>query len=479
MPWRSGRFFEHTHGNRRRAAPRRTILSLTRLEDRCLLSATLWTQRGGDAGHTSYVDVRPNPAAITAAWNQPLNYTSSGTGSWAERAVAIDETHVYRTDLEGYAPNGTYHVMAYDLQTGAQVWNRSIIGNAFEGVGEPSVANGLVYVNRAGHSGISGGTANDLPRLYGLSAQTGATVVQTTYAAQWRSNERPAIADDQLVAWDGYYGGFSAWTASTLVRQWNNRASIYDPPRAAFDGLYVYAYGNNVYLRTTGTQQPSITGPAGLSWIENPLVSGSGRLFYDARDSQYYPTTFGIAAYDGGTHTPLWKVTTPTAPAGKAVGNGVVAVTAGPQLILLNEADGSPIRTWQAPAALTSEIVLTRTHAFVESSASGVARVYAVNLATGQVEWTFQNTLQGEMNRPYMEMAFGGGRLLLSHDAFVRAFAVPEVPEGHPPPRGGRQQDDGRGHRRHDRRSRQRHRPRRRRPHRDRGRHAGPRLGRA
>src|SRR5437667_12212632 len=82
----------------RGAAPRRIRPCLTQLEDRCLLSATLWTQRGGDAGHTGYVDVAVNPAAIADAWNQPLNYTSSGF--WAQnanRAVAIDDTHVYRT----------------------------------------------------------------------------------------------------------------------------------------------------------------------------------------------------------------------------------------------------------------------------------------------------------------------------------------------------------------------------------------------
>src|SRR6266496_168291 len=82
-----------------RGAPRRrTVLHLTPLEDRCLLSATLWSQRGGDAGHSGYVDVTINPAAIAPAWNQPISYTSSGY--WDQngnRGVAIDGTRVYRT----------------------------------------------------------------------------------------------------------------------------------------------------------------------------------------------------------------------------------------------------------------------------------------------------------------------------------------------------------------------------------------------
>jgi hypothetical protein len=406
------------------AAPH-TAPRLTRLEDRCLLSGgTLWTQRGGDAGHTSYADVSVNPAAITDAWDQPLTYVGTGTGSWAERGVAIDATHVYRTDLDGYAPGGTYHILAYDLQTGSLLWNRSLVSDAFEGVGAPSVAGGVVYVNRAGHSGLSGGTDTDVPRIYGLSADTGATVLQANYAAQWASHERPTIAGNQLIAWDGYYGGFSAWTPSTLARQWNDPGSIYDPPMAALDGTYVYAYGNQVYLRTTGARQADITHPLGLT-PSDPMVSGSGRLLYDVSGTVGGTQTYGVAAYDGTTHNILWTTYTPSAVAGKAAGNGIVAITAGHQLTLLDEATGSQLLTWTAPDALTSDIVLTRTHVFVETSSSSAARVYAVSLTTGLPEWSFQNTQLGNVGSPYMQMAFGGGHLLLSHDAFVRAFTVP------------------------------------------------------
>lgn len=406
----------------------RRPLRLTVLEDRSLPSGTVWTERGGDGGHTGYVDVAVNAAAITDAWNQPVNYTSSGY--WAQnenRAVAIDGSRVYRTELEGYWATGNYHVMAYDLQTGALLWNQTIVGNG--PVSAPSVANGLVYINRSGHSGISGGTSADLPYLYALSGQTGSTVLKTSYAAQWASDERPAISGNQLVAWDGYYGGFSAWTASTLTKQWSNPGSIYDAPMAAFDSQYVYAYGNQVYSRANGARQADITHPLGLT-LSSPMVSSSGTLLYNVSGTVNGVQKYGIAAYDGVTHALLWTTYTSPAVAGKAVGNGVVAVTSGQQLMLLDEATGAPIRTWQAPANLTSGIVLTRTHAFVETTAFGASTVYAVNLATGQAEWSFQNTLQDETNSTYMDMAFGGGRLLLSHDGFVRAF---DMSGGSPP----------------------------------------------
>src|SRR5262245_18215674 len=425
------------HTSRRKGPGRRVsrpILRLEALEDRCLLSANLWTQRGGDAGHTAYVDTSLNAAGITAAWNQPIGYLSSGY--WAQngnRGVAIDATRVYRTELEGYWASGNYHIMAYDLQTGAPLWNRIIVGNG--PVSAPSIANGLVYINRSGHSGISGGTPNDLPYLYALNSATGNTSLQTNYAAQWESDERPAIFGNQLIAWDGYYGGFSSWNNTNLVRQWNNAGSIYDPPLAAFDSQYVYAYNSKVYNRTTGAYVHDIAGPTGFPWIADPMVSGSGKVFFEVRNDQYYPNTYCIAAYTGVTHRPTWSRTLRTGAGAKAGGNGIVAGTAGTQLLILNDADGSLLRTWTAQDYLTTDIVLTHTHAFVECTGyyTGRATVYAINLATGQAEWSYQNNIVDENSSATMEIALGGDYLILSHDGFVRAFNVAGGPVNQPP----------------------------------------------
>lgn len=398
---------------------------LDALEDRCVPTATLWTQRGGDAGHSSYVDVSFDPAALTEVWSQPLGYSQSGTGSWSERAVAIDEARVYRTALEGYAPSGTYHVIAYDLQSGSEEWHRTFVGNAFEGVGEPSVAGGIVYVNRAGHSGISGGTNADLPRIYGLDAATGNTVLERTYAAQWGSNERPVIAAGRLVVEDGYYGGISSYQASSLTRQWFvGRGAAYDPPFAALDDQYAYAFNTEVYRLTDGVRLPNIVHPAPYSSVSDPMVSSSGRVLFDVSYSEAGTARYGVAAYDGDTHALLWTANTPEFVRAKAVGNGLVAAAAGQDLFLFSEADGSLVGSWHAPAILSGEIVLTRSHVFVQSYGSSLATVHAVDLDTRQQVWSYQNNVFGGA---IMEMAFGGDRLLLSHHLFVRAFGIESV----------------------------------------------------
>jgi VCBS repeat-containing protein len=414
---------------RPRTATRKPRLSrklfLAPLEDRRVPTGGVWTQRGGDPGHTGYADISVNGSAISDAWNQPINYASSG--DWDQhgnRGVAIDGNHVYRTELEGYWASGNYHVMAFDLATGAPVWNHIIVGNG--PVSAPSAANGYVYVNRSGH------TSSGPPYLAELDPQTGAVVRTVSYGAQWESDERPVVDASQVIDYDGYYGGISAWNAASLTRQWNDAGWQNVPLSAALDSQFVYAYNNVVFNRSTGGIVRTVTGPAGYPWVADPMVSPSGKVFYEVRNDQYYPNQYAFSAYTAGAATPVWTTPLPNAPGGEAVGNGVVAVTANGQLFVLDEATGTILKTWTAPnpfgSYLSPNIVLTRTHAFVEVDGYlyGPSTVYAVNLATGQADWSYTNALEDENGYTRMEMAVGGGKLILSHDGFVHAFNLPD-----------------------------------------------------
>ncbi|WP_165065984.1 Ig-like domain-containing protein [Paludisphaera rhizosphaerae] len=386
-------------------------------------SVALWTQRGGDAGHSGYIDARLDASGITAAWFQPLTYVVNGFAGNQE--IAIDGARVYVTSLDINKYNN-YHIMAFDRPTGALVWDQIIVGNG--PVSAPTVVDGKVYVNRSGHSGISGGTDNDKPWLYVLDAGTGAVLQRQTYSAQWDSDERPVIEGGQIIAPDGYYGGFSAWSTSTMTRQWNNTGPQLEDPLAALDAKYVYAYDDQFYLRSTGAYQGKIAPPTGMGWIGSPVVSDSGRLLFNVRDSENYATKFGISSYDAQTRTPRWTVTLPASPAGKAVGGGVVVVTAGKQVFFFDESTGTQLGVWNAPDNLNSQIVLTRNYAFVEATNSTSSHVYAINLATGKSDWTYENRTRGYRLGTTMEMAIGGGRLVLRNDAFLAAFLLPDAP---------------------------------------------------
>ncbi|HVK10089.1 MAG TPA: Ig-like domain-containing protein [Gemmataceae bacterium] len=402
-------------------------LRLDPLEDRCVPAGGVWAQRGGDPGHTNYVDIRVNAGGISPAWSQSIDFTSETYwDQYGNRAVAVDESHVYRTELDQVPGTAEYHVMAYDLETGTQVWDRVIEEG---GVSAPSVGNGYVYINRAGSSG---GSLENYPYLAALDPQTGATVLSRTYAAQLAFPSRPLLDGDQVINDDGYYSGFGAWDATTFADQWH-RPDLSFAAEGTLSERYLYLYPRLVLSRADGETVRTVAAPARYPTLADPIVSPSGRVFYEAWDAA---NRAALVAYSDGGGSRLWTRPLPDFAIGKAVGNGVVAVVSRDTLLLLKETTGAVLRTWTAPAGayLEPRVVLTRTHAFVEmvGYASAPSTVYAVNLATGQAEWSFTNALTAEFGSTAMEMAIGGGKLILSHDGFVKAFGLPE-PVATPP----------------------------------------------
>ena len=387
-------------------------LKLESLEVRRFLAGDLWTQRGGDAGHDNYVDTSVDISQLNHAWTAPNPYSQN---SWAYD-LAIDTARVYRTERTGTGSGGfgAFRVVARDINTGNEVWSTPISSYAHEGVSEPTYANGIVYVNASGHSGISGGTDAMIPKLYGLNAATGAIVLTQRYQAQWGSGERPVVSNNRLIVEDGYYGGISSYQAATLTRQWFvGRGAAYDPPYAAVDDAFAYAFNNEVYNLTTGAKTIISHPTAGVS-LFRPQVSSSGKIIFNS--------SLGLSAFDGDTHQHLWTSNL-SGVGGVAVGNGLIAVTGGTTLRLLRESDGALLGTWNAPDALTTtEVILTNTHVFVESMRLGVARVHALELNGLTEVWRYEHLLPNVNAR--MGMSLVDGRLALTHEKFTKMFLL-------------------------------------------------------
>jgi hypothetical protein len=357
------------------------------------------------------VNTSLSPANFSPAWTYNIPYTSSGTGSWYEQGVTTDGTRAFVTVLEGYAPAGNYHVTALNMSNGGIAWDTIVVGRAFDGVSSPSYMNGTVYVNRAGHSGISGGTDADLPKLMGLNAVTGAVKFATPYSAQWGENFRPIPTGTQVFAAGGYYGGFYGYNATTGAQLWFNANTGWDPAHGAVavDDQYVYI-GPNLYNRATGTAAGSFAHPTAGGVLYTPVISGD-QVFYSTSVSN----SQRFAAFDRVTHQFQWEYSAPASRA--AVGDAIVAFVSGNTLRVLNRADGSSRFAWNAPATLWDDLVLTRTHAFVTSGFN----VYAVDLTSGQSVWT--GPVGGEL-------ALSDGKLLVSNRSSVTAFNVPEPASG-------------------------------------------------
>ena len=121
----------------------------------------------------------------------------------------------------------------------------------------------------------------------------------------------------------------------------------------------------------------------------------------------------GVAMFDAASRQHQWDFNTSDSVQSMAIGGGKVAAVAGGRLFVLSENTGTDLFDWRPTAALSSELILTRTHAFV----SGGGQTYAVDLSLGQPAWS--EPITGEM-------ALSDGYLLISNRAAVNAFVVPE-----------------------------------------------------
>jgi hypothetical protein len=408
--------FRSLKNSRRRRQNSRIAIQSQTCEVRLVLSASLWTQAGADAGHSAYVDLSPVPGQITTAWNVTTLPSVPG--------VAVDQDHVFRTViLTSGGLSQRYEIQAHRILDGSLTWKTELIGYSIQAPSVASVFNGKVFVNVPGHS--QSGVGRE-PKLYELDAATGAIVAVQTYGAQFGSNDRPVIQNNLVIAEAGYYGGVTGYRASTLEPLWNNGGSQTIPPKATITGTTIVAYGNRLYAKSDGS--PNGTQPDVQSGkLTDAIYSPSGIVFFQGIGTSSATKPAFVTAIDDVTRTTLWTANFDNVRS-KAVGNGIVAVASNDKVTLLSETNGTDIRSWNAPAPLIGEIAITNTHVFVQTFQgihTGTATVHAVNIATGLSEWSYSNTNNSEF--PSMSIAIGSGRLVLSTRTKVATFTLGDL----------------------------------------------------
>ncbi|MEL7237818.1 MAG: PQQ-binding-like beta-propeller repeat protein, partial [Planctomycetota bacterium] len=370
-----------------------------------------WEQGGGDAGRSGYAGGSINATQIELAWTAPLGFVQSGTGSWDNRAVATDGRYVYRTALEGYAPSGDYHVMAFDLHTGSEAWRTTLKGRAFEGVSEPVVANGKVWVQRAGHSGLSGSTDADRPALYGLSAVDGSVVSSTFFEAQWGESERPAVDNGLLVGMAGYYGGVAGYDTATGEQRWWHYGPQLENPRPLLTENHYITYDSVLRNRDDGSLVGDLATGARPN-LELTTVSPNGQVL--GRSNAAAQGTH-VVAYDDQNFEETWATDVGAYINAVYAGDDVVLAITNVGVTLLDATSGELQWQVERPGPLrTQEGAVSDTHFFV----TGTDTTYAINLIDGSVDWVIDDA---------GELALGDGYLFLSDRASIRAYSV--VPE--------------------------------------------------
>lgn len=363
-----------------------------------------WSQHAGNAGHTRYVNMGVSPDAIKELWSVPISYAHSTGHAWDEWDVAIDESHVYRTALEGYPPSGNFHILALDLDHGTQQWKKTLTGRAHAGVRAPSASDGIVYVNRAGHSGISGGSSADNPKLYGFNADTGQQLFVTNYSDQWGSYDRPNIRGDTVIMEGGYYGGTYAYEATSgAVRWFDSSIGAHLLTQGGFysnEGLSSYANASKI----RDVAHPSI------SSITLVLANTEANLLLTKSIDT-------LSAFNDTSGVWEWDYTLASGLSTFAATPDRIVAAGNTRLEVIDRQTGNLLVDWEGSASLRyDQLAVTNTHAFVQDTRGLVS---AVNLETGETDW-FKSA-------PIGTLAVGHGLLVLSSRYEVRAYGL--IPE--------------------------------------------------
>ncbi|MEC8952701.1 MAG: PQQ-binding-like beta-propeller repeat protein [Acidobacteriota bacterium] len=165
-------------------------------------------------------------------WRTPVEL-EPGTrrAAFTRGAPTLYEGKLFRVTVDN-------HVLALDMQTGDELWNRKFADSAegYYATGAPIVANGVLI------SGMSGGESTTRGFLDGWDPETGTKL--------WRRHTIPEPGEPGSETWpqdsDAWmYGGAPTWRSGSydpqldLVYWGTGNAEPYDPrPRGALDSLY-------------------------------------------------------------------------------------------------------------------------------------------------------------------------------------------------------------------------------------------------
>jgi hypothetical protein len=323
---------------------------------------TEWATHQGGPLHTGAVSATVDPGVFKVLWD-------IDTGGGALNPPAEGDGRVYVSSNLYF---GDQKAFAFDLGTGARRWSHSF-GN-IASAHPPAFGNNRVYIATGGHSDSY---------VYGFDAATGALQFRSTYGNQWSRWYAPVIVGNTVYSAGGYYGGLSAFDATTGDRRWSTATAQYDQWTPAVRDNLVYAYTTTltVYHAATGTLSYSVADP-GFNWggydvNASPALGSNNNLFITQGGR--------LLSFDLANRSIGWQrngqyrnnVT---------VADGVLYVWNGNQVEARKESDGSQLWLWPLPAGETplGTVIATKNILFVSSN----RRTYAVDMTARRATWS-------------------------------------------------------------------------------------------
>ncbi len=358
-----------------------------------------WATFQGNVQHSGYVGGATDPADFNVRWE-----VSAASSSLHQAAIA--EGKVFVTVPSRF--NDRTHVVALDLVDGEQLWTRSL--GPVNSVNPPAYAYGNVYVQ------TGKATSNSYPPMVrALSAETGQTIFESVFSAQWESYEAPTIADGRVYVNGGTYGGMYRMNAFSGQQDWFASLPQYDEwtPTLDTDRAYAYVGGSFIAVdRETGERAYTLQDP-NFDWngysVEGAVALEGQRavMMHNRR----------LVAVDIGTPPSIMWDRLDNFVGQPAIAEGVIYILQASALKAISVETGADLWTWNAPAGetLSGPVTLTDTHVFLSSD----SKTYAIEILARDDVWSYPAAGLLSVGQDHL--------LIAQQDGMLTAVAMPVI----------------------------------------------------
>lgn len=356
-----------------------------------LASVPEWQTHQANAAHNGYLPIWVTTENFSQLWQWQRNPSSEPIGGI--NPPVAGKGHVYlSTDVYF----GDAAVIALDELTGKEVWRVSF--GKMPALNPPAISQDSLYIATSGHQDT---------KLWGINRSDGKLKFQANFSSQWGHYFAPTIDKDLVFQTGGYYGGDLTAFSTTDGRQvWKqSSATSWGMDAAAVDKNNVYTHDGSklsVFNKLDGVLAVTINDPFGNSNYDyhgSPVVGSQGQILafsggaFSGRASsntEHFDERV-ISSFDITKRQYNWTSQF-SYRTFFAVANGVIYAAKNNPTALdaIDENTGRVLWSWTAPSTKDTSfhrnVVVTNNLLFVSTN----AHLYAIDLATKQSVWSYQ-----------------------------------------------------------------------------------------
>ncbi|MHC4692971.1 MAG: outer membrane protein assembly factor BamB family protein [Planctomycetota bacterium] len=368
------------------------------LEDSSQMTASDWPMFQANPQHTGYVPIALDPEDFSLRWEKQIGDGRQLNPVTAANGKVFVSLYVYFNDVTSF--------FVVDARDGEVLWSKGL-GRVYS-VNPPSFAYGNVYI-QTGKESSSGMP----PYLRGFNADTGETIFESTFSAQWGRYYAPTIYDGSVYINGGYYGGMYGFNAFSGEKMWFRSLTQVAGWTPAVEGNYSYAFlKGTLYAinRYYGTQDFTIK--AGSSSSTQVPVKGAYNDILVINGKTLY--CLDLSKEEVGWEIPGDYTGMPS------IAEGVVYAVNNGMLEARDETTGDFVWSWTPPqGSLKSPVIVTQTHVIACTSEN----TYAIEILGRDSDWSCP--VSGYLS-------LGNDTLYIAHGDILTAIATPEYIPANP-----------------------------------------------